>query len=363
MENIANRQSVFDAFNLTNVTESHRYGDGHINDTFKVVCAEGMFMVQRINTNIFKNPQQVMSNIEGVTTYLKGIVEKEGGNPLRNVLTVVKTINNELLFVDSETSAWRCYVFIEDTISILVVQSDEEFYSCAKSFGRFLKRLDGYDASGLFETIPMFHDTRNRLKNFEIALKEDKMGRAKDVQKEIDFVLARRDDCYHIMDKIDNGTLPLRVTHNDTKLNNILLNKETLEEICIIDLDTIMPGSFLNDFGDSIRSGATTAAEDETDLTKVNFDLHLFDVYTKGYLEESRDVLTEDEIADIPWGAKLMTFECGIRFLTDHLEGDTYFKIHREGHNLDRARNQFKLVADMESIWSDLENVVAKYMK
>ncbi|MEG2002721.1 MAG: aminoglycoside phosphotransferase family protein [Clostridia bacterium] len=362
MNEIKTKNEVFNAFGFTGVTEAVRYGDGHINDTFKVTCDQGQYILQRINTNIFKKPDEVMSNIVNVTTFLKEIVKKEGGDPQRNVLTVIKTVDGKNFFTDSDNGAWRCYIFIQDTLSVLVVTNDKELYSCAKSFGRFLKNLDGYDASKLFETIPSFHDTRNRFKNFVKALEEDKFKRASDIQSDIDFVLARKADCFHIMDKIDSGAMPLRVTHNDTKLNNILLDKETLEEVSIIDLDTIMPGSFLNDFGDSIRSGATTAAEDEVDLSKVHFDLNLFEVYTKGYLEECKDVLTADEISDIPWGAKLMTFECGMRFLTDYLEGDTYFKIHRDKHNLDRARNQFKLVSDMENCWEEMNAIVKKYV-
>ena len=251
--------------------------------------------------------------------------------------------------------------FVEGTVCLQAVEDPEQFYQSAVAFGNFQRLLAGYDASTLHETIAKFHDTRNRFANFKKALEADACGRARDVQPEIDFVLAREKDCAVLMDQLEAGKLPLRVTHNDTKLNNILMDKKTGTGICVIDLDTVMPGLALNDFGDSIRFGANHCAEDEKDLSKVNFDLDLFEIYTKGFLEAAGDALTAAEKENLPWGAKLMTLECGIRFLTDYLEGDHYFRVHREGQNLDRCRTQFKLVSDMEANWDKMSAIVAKY--
>ena len=253
------------------------------------------------------------------------------------------------------------YPFIEGTVCLQSVDKPEQFYESAKAFGHFQRLLSGYDASTLHETIAKFHDTRNRFANFKKALDADACGRAKDVQAEIDFVLAREKDCAVLMDLLEAGKLPLRVTHNDTKLNNILMDKATGTGICVIDLDTVMPGLALNDYGDSIRFGANHSAEDEKDLSKVNFDIELYEIYTKGFMEAAGDALTPAEKEYLPWGAKLMTLECGIRFLTDYLEGDHYFRVHREGQNLDRCRTQFKLVSDMENCWEQMKAIAAKY--
>ena len=218
-------------------------------------------------------------------------------------------------------------------------------------------------ADTLYETIPHFHDTEDRLARFKAAVAADKLGRAAGCQPEIDFVLAREKDCSVALDALRAGKLPLRVTHNDTKLNNVLMDDKTGEGMCIIDLDTVMPGLVLYDFGDSIRFGANHSAEDETDLSKVNLDVDLFSAYTAAFLEGTGGSLSNTEIEYLPWGAKLMTLECGMRFLTDYLEGDTYFHISREGQNLDRCRTQFKLVADMEERWSELEAIVNRYRK
>ena len=239
----------------------------------------------------------------------------------------------------------------------------ELFAASGRAFGRFQQLLKDYPAGTLYETIPRFHDTEDRLAKFKAAVQADRLGRAAQCQPEIDFVLARTSDCSVALDAMRAGKLPLRVTHNDTKLNNVLMDSKTGEGICIIDLDTVMPGLVLYDFGDSIRFGANHSAEDETDLSKVNLDVSLFAAYTDAFLEGTGGSLTEAEIAYLPWGAKLMTLECGIRFLTDYLEGDHYFHIARETHNLDRCRTQFKLVADMEAHWAELEAIAGKYLK
>ena len=241
------------------------------------------------------------------------------------------------------------------------VETPEDFYQSAVSFGNFQRLLADYPAETLHETIVGFHDTKARFATFKKAVEEDVCGRAASVQKEIDFVLAHEDVANVFGDMLANGELPLRVTHNDTKLNNIMIDDKTGKGICVIDLDTVMPGLAMNDFGDSIRFGASTAAEDEQDLSKVSCDMELFDVYAKGFIEGCGGKLTQKEIEMMPMGAKVMTFECGMRFLTDHLQGDTYFKIHRENHNLDRCRTQFKLVEDMEAKWDTMQEIIKKY--
>ena len=348
------------------VVGTARFGQGHINDTFCVYTqtAEGdcvRYILQRMSAAAFKHPDQLMQNIVGVTDYLRDLIEKNGGDAARETMTVLRTKNGAAYFTDSEGGAWRAYPFIEGTVCLQSVQAPAQFYESARAFGRFQQLLAGYPAATLHETIEKFHDTRQRFANFETALAADACGRAKEVQAEVEFAMARKADCAYLMDLLEQGKLPLRVTHNDTKLNNILIDKDTGEGICVIDLDTVMPGLSINDFGDSIRFGANHSAEDERDLSKVNFDLPLFDIYTKGFLEGAAGTLTDAEKEYLPWGAKLMTLECGIRFLTDYLEGDTYFKIHRDGQNLDRCRTQFKLVRDMEARWDEMAAVVKKY--
>lgn len=360
-------QEVLDAFRFGGqVAGALRYGQGHINDTFCVYVQqeEGgakRSILQRINTDTFRDPAGLMENIVGVTDYLRRIIQEKGGDPERETITVVRTKNGENLFTDSTGGVWRAYRFVEDTVCLQQVQTPEQFYQSAWAFGNFQRLLADYPAHTLHETIPKFHDTRDRYKKFEKALEADVCGRAVEVQAEIRFVREHQADCAVLMDLLESGKLPLRVTHNDTKLNNVLLDKKTGCGLCVIDLDTVMPGLSLNDFGDSIRFGANHSAEDEPDLSLVNFDLELFEIYTKGFLGAAGDALTAREKEMLPWGAKLMTLECGMRFLTDYLEGDHYFKTHRPGQNLDRCRTQFKLVRDMEAHWSEMAAIVQKY--
>ena len=342
------------------------YGEGHINNT-NLVTATGKtvtrYILQRINTDIFTNPKALMENICGVTSYLRNLISKRGGDVSRETMTVVPTKNGNSYYTDSTGGAWRVYNFVENTICLQQCRNTEDFYTSARAFGQFQKNLADYDASSLHETIPDFHNTPDRLLKFKKALKADALHRAADISDDIAFVLDREADCSYMTDLLAAGKLPLRVTHNDTKLNNILLDADTNDALCIIDLDTVMPGLAANDYGDSIRFGANHSAEDEPDLSKVNFSLELFEAYTKGFLEVAGDALTPLEIKTLPWGAKLMTLECGMRFLTDYLEGDHYFATHRPGQNLDRARTQFKLVRDMEACWSEMNDIVSKYSK
>ena len=344
------------------------FGEGHINETYAVYMPtdkgeEFAYILQRVNNNVFKDPAGVMENIFGVTEYLRNVVREEGGDPDRETLSCIKTKNGCTYFEDSEGQPWRSYHYIQNSVCYQLVENPEQFYQSGASFGHFLKQLGNYPAASLKETIPNFHNTVNRFENFQIALKRDIKNRAVTCKPEIQFVLDRKEDCKVLVEQQENGTLPIRVTHNDTKLNNILFDADTGKGLCIIDLDTIMPGLAANDFGDSIRFGAATAEEDEKDLSKMHFDISLYELYTKGYLEETRDVLTPEEAVSLAWGARLMTLECGMRFLTDYLQGDTYFKTAYPEHNLVRARTQFRLVEEMEQQFDKMIEIAEKYYR
>lgn len=338
--------------------EVRSWGNGHINDTFLVEADNCRYILQRMNRTIFLKPLEVMENIMGVTSFLKEKIRKAGGDELRQTLTVIPGEDGRPAYRDSFGDYWRMYYMIEDAVCYDQVETEQDFYESAKAFGNFGRLLSDYPAETLYETIPGFHDTQARYGAFMRAVEADICGRAKDVQAEISFFRERENITGVLKALQAEGKMPLRVTHNDTKLNNIMMDKKTGKGICVIDLDTVMPGLAVYDFGDSIRFGASTGAEDEPDLSKVSLDLHLFELYTKGFLEGSRGSLTDLEIAMLPMGAKVMTYECGIRFLMDYLQGDTYFKTHRKGQNLDRCRTQMKLVADMEEKWEQMKQIV-----
>lgn len=344
------------------------FGEGHINETYAVYMPDHdgndvpLYVLQRININVFKNPDQVMDNIFGVTEYLRSIIRRDGGDLDRESLSYIKTKSGDSYFEDEKGQPWRCLHYVPNSVCYQQVEKPEQFYQSALSFGHFLKQLGDYPAESLYETIPQFHDTRKRFRDFEDAQRKDVKNRARLCRQEIDFVLSRKDDCGVLMNQLEEGKLPLRVTHNDTKLNNILFDQDTDKGLCIIDLDTIMPGLAANDFGDSIRFGASTAEEDEQDLDKVHFDISLYDIYVKGYLEMAKDVLTPEEIKSLPWGARLMTLECGMRFLADFLQGDVYFKTAYPEHNLVRARTQFRLVKEMEEQFDEMNKILKKYI-
>ena len=344
-----------------------RYGQGHINDTFCVVCQpqEGdavRYILQGLSLAAFPHPDELMENFIGITSYLREKIIAQGGDPLRETLSLVKTKDGKDYFTDSTGKVWRLTPFIENT-DCFQSATPELFEASARAFGRFQYMLQGYPAETLHESIVNFHNTEDRFAKFIAALEADKHDRAKDVQAEIQFVQDRKADCSVALQALREGKLPLRVTHNDTKLNNILIDRDTKEGICVIDLDTTMPGLSINDFGDSIRFGANHSKEDEKDLSKVNFDIELYEAYTRGFLEGAQGSLTEAELQYLPWGARLMTLECGIRFLTDYLDGDHYFRIHYPEQNLDRCRTQFKLVKDMEEQFEAMGAVVKKYAK
>ena len=326
------------------------YGNGHINDTFLTVCeSKKRYILQRINHQIFTKPAEIMENICSVTEFIRSKTAELGGDVERCTLSVVKTKDGNSFYCDSIGSYWRLYDFTERTVTKERVSNMKEFCDCAEAFGNFQNQLSEFDASTLHEAIKDFHNTPVRFDNLMKAIEKDPLGRVAEVKDEINFVLAREEFTKTLEKARLEGRLPLRVTHNDTKLNNILFDEATDAPVCVIDLDTIMPGYSVNDFGDSIRFGANTAAEDETDLSKVSLDLELYRAYADGFLRGCAGKLTDAEIELLPVGAMMMTLECGIRFLTDYIEGDTYFRISRPSHNLDRCRTQFALVADMEA--------------
>ena len=345
---------VLKAFSLdAKPVSCERYGCGHINVTYLVVTESGRrYILQKINNNIFKDVPGLMGNIAAVTKYLRTIISDP-----RGVLTLVPTTDGADYLEYEDGSFWRVYDFVEQSLCLQAPESADDFYQSAVAFGTFQQQLKDFPADTLCEVIPNFHNTVDRYRIFKEALAADVCGRAASVKAEIDFALAREEEAGTLVNMLAEGKLPLRVTHNDTKLNNVMLDEATRKPLCVIDLDTTMPGLSLYDFGDSIRFGAATAAEDEKDLSKMVMDINLFETYTKGFLSACPG-LTELEREMMPMGAKLMTLECGVRFLTDYLDGDHYFATHRPGQNLDRARTQFKLVWDMEQKWERIHNIV-----
>jgi Ser/Thr protein kinase RdoA (MazF antagonist) len=336
-----------------NVTACERYGCGHINETYLVVTdRQHRYILQKINHHIFKDVPGLMHNIASVTEYLRQSI----ADP-RRVLTLVFTHDGSSFVAHEDGSFWRLYEFVEGSICLQAPETPDDFYQSAVAFGTFQQQLKDFPAATLNETIPNFHNTVDRYRIFHQVLEADVMGRAAEVQEEIAFVLAREEEAGTLVRMLQAGELPLRVTHNDTKLNNVMLDDQTRTPLCVIDLDTVMPGLSAYDFGDSIRFGAATAAEDEQDLSKMVMDLERFRSFTKGFLQACPN-LTENEKKMLPMGAKLMTLECGVRFLTDYLDGDHYFAIHREKQNLDRCRTQFKLVADMEEKFPIMHEIV-----
>ncbi len=339
------------------------YGNGHINDTYAAYyqlesgeCRR--YLLQRINDRIFTNVNGLMKNIAGVTAYLADKILESGGNPEREALSLILTKKNGLYHTDEQGNCWRMYRFIEDTFSVQIVEKAEDMYYSGISFGKFQKLLAGYPAESLYEVIKDFHNTPRRYLAFKSAQEQDILKRAGLAVKEICFVEERVKEMDALTSLLADGVFKLRVSHNDTKINNILFDKTTKKGLCVIDLDTVMPGLYHYDFGDAIRSGANSAAEDERDISKVEFRLDFFEAFTRGYLEQVNTVLSDEEKNMLPMSAKIMTLECGIRFLTDYLVGDTYFKTHHENHNLERARTQFKLVADMENCWTQMQDIV-----
>ena len=341
------------------------FGSGIINDTFLVVCKnnnkEEKYILQKINHLIFKNVEKLMENYCNICNYLKEVVKNNHGDIDRQTITVIPTKEGKSFFKDSLGNYWRAIKFISNTITYDILESSNDFYKAGKAFGEFQNMLSEYKAETLYESIPNFHNTRERFKTFLSAIENNKANRLDKVREEVNFILERKNDTSILLDMYERGELPLRVTHNDTKISNILMDEKTKEGICVIDLDTIMPGLSLYDFGDAIRSGATFAREDEEDLSKVFVDLGLFEAFTKGFIEGVDNGLTPKEIEMLPMGAKIITLEQGMRFLTDYLDGDLYYKTSYDDHNLVRTRTQLKLVKDLEDKWEEVNNIVKKY--
>jgi hypothetical protein len=345
--------------------EAVPYGTGHINDTyasqFRTPQGVTRFIHQRINHKIFKEPECLMENIERVTGYAQKEIRAAGGDPLREALTLIPTLDGGSFYRDYDGNYWRSYLFIEGARTYDVVKNLRHVYSASHAFGKFQRLLSGLPGQRLHETIPHFHDTPYRYQTFLRAVERDAARRAHSCRAEIDFVQQRAAQMAVVVDGLADGSIPERVTHNDTKFNNVMIDDVSGAGVCVIDLDTVMPGSILYDFGDSVRIGASQAAEDEIDLAKVDINLEMFAALGQGYLDVMRDFLVPREVDLLAFSARLLTLECGMRFLTDYLSGDVYYKIHREAHNLDRCRTQFKMVAEMERKAEAMEIIVNRF--
>ena len=327
---------------------------GHINQTLKISTDTGAeYVLQKINKYVFRNPIRLMSNVSSVTDYLHQRVED-----CRHALHFIPTNKGLYYHRDRKGEFWRMYNFVGG-FCLNTPESDEDFYQSALAFGRFQQLLSDFPADSLYETIPEFHNTIDRYCQFKASVESDPCGRVSQCREEIKFLLKREELGGTLQRMRESGELPLRVTHNDTKLNNVLLDRKTRKALCVLDLDTVMPGLSLYDFGDAIRFGAATAAEDEPDVEKMEMNLHLFEVYTRGYLEAAPS-LTDKEVEMLPMGALIMTLEVATRFLKDYIDGDLYFKTAYPEHNLIRARTQIKLVADMQSKWDEMNRIVAE---
>lgn len=346
-------QHVCEGFNVKGAMESgERYGTGHINDTFKVVAGGETYIMQRINTSIFKEPVPLMDNFVRVCEHIAGKVAAAKQNDpgcRRRFLQVIRDKkNNQPYYIDSEGGFWRCYVYVDMARTYDVLENSKQAYAAAAAFGEFQNDLA--DLPGrLNETIPDFHNTPSRFAALEKAVAADAMGRLKEVQPELEFIMQRREEYSTLIDLQLKGELTERTTHNDTKLNNVLIDDLTGVGCCVIDLDTVMPGLPHYDFGDMVRTGTSPAAEDERDLSKVGMRFEMFEALLRGYLSQAGKFLNPLEKSLLPFSGKLITIEIGIRFLTDYLEGDKYFKVHRAGHNLDRCRTQIKLASSIET--------------
>jgi len=359
-------QRIVNQFNFEgNFLSAEPYGGGHINDTyiakFAVNGSTRSYILQRINHHVFRDPVGLMSNIEAVTSHLRRKINSAGGDPERETLTLIPAVNGNSFIETDQGEYWRGYLFINNARTYESIENLDHVYHAAAAFGNFQRLLSDYPSADLIDTIPDFHNTKKRYLAFSESVENDELNRGRFSKNEIEFVLQRVNDTSLLIEKLELGELPERITHNDTKFNNVLIDNETGTGVCVIDLDTVMPGLSLYDFGDAIRTLANPAAEDETDLFLVNFDLQIFDLYTHGYLDAMGNELTSQEKDHLAFSAILMTLECGMRFLTDHLQGDKYFKIQREDHNLDRCRTQFKLVADMETHFDEMQKIVEKY--
>ncbi len=359
MENV---EKILSHFKLTGaIKEIKTITCGHINMTYRIIFEDNkQYTLQAINTFVFREPEKVMENILTVTRHVRQKLKAIGGDPDRESLTVVMTDDNKPLYRAEDGTYWRLYYFIDNARTYNVVENPIQMYNAGYGFGRFQKMLSDFDMSKLHETIPDFHNTKLRFSTLFAAAKENRAGRADSVREELAFFESRQEDAFVLANLLEQGLLPLRVTHNDTKVNNILIDDDTDQALCVIDLDTVMPGITALDFGDAIRFAANTAEEDETDLSKVGVDIGLYEEFTRGFLSAVGNDLTELELDYLPHGAKVITLEIAARFLTDYLNGDEYFKIHREHQNLDRTRCQIQLVRSMEEHFEEMCEIVKR---
>ncbi len=353
-------EKIMKGFNIS--AEVRTYGNGNINDTYS--CEPSKYILQRINTFVFKDPDRLMENIDNVTAHLRKKIIAYGGDPLRETLTVISTCDGELCYKYDKDNVFRLYRFISDTKTVEDIdKSKVDIYNAGVGFGRFCRMLDDFPAEILHETIADFHNTPKRVADLYDSVDRNISGRAVEVAKELGYVKENEGIAGVVVDSIKAGRVPVRVTHNDTKINNILFDKNTGEPVCVIDLDTVMPGSVLYDFGDGLRICGSTAAEDEADLSKVHFDVDNFRLFAGGYLSETKDILTSAEIELLPISVRLVAFELGVRFLKDHIDGDIYFKSHRRNHNLDRARNQFRLCEELKEKEPQLKSILSELLR
>jgi hypothetical protein len=359
-----NLKEVSGNFNIAgDFISASPYGSGHINDTFAVTFSQGganvRYIIQRINHNIFKNPVALMDNIDRVTSHIHGKLSSSG-DASRKALSLIRSGNGLPYHMDREGNCWRTYIFVENAKTYDIIEAPEQAFQAAKAFGEFQRHLVDLPGKRLSETIPDFHNTPKRFESFKNALASDSCNRAKSAKAEIAFALNHENVGTLLLNLNREGKIPERITHNDTKLNNVLLDDKTGEAVCVIDLDTVMPGLALYDFGDLVRTSTSPAAEDEKDLGKVKMQMHMYKALVQGYMSAAKDFLTKTEVEHLAFGGKLITLEIGLRFLTDYLSGDTYFKVHREGHNLDRCRTQFKLVSLIEEQEEEMNRLAEK---
>lgn len=328
------------------------FGGGHVNDTFQLTFDQGgvrlHYVLQRINRNVFRKPEQVMENMDRVTRHLLAKIHAEKVETRKRTIRLLRTFANQPCVTDERGDVWRAYIFVENARAYDVLETPEQAFKVAQAFGEFQCNLVDLPGPRLHETIPDFHNTPKRLEALRQAIRRDPVGRERRVRREIDFVMKRADETERLLRLQAEGAIPERITHNDTKVNNILIDDLTGDGICVIDLDTVMPGLSLYDFGDMVRAGTSPAEEDEVDLAKVGMRFEMYEALYRGFLSSAGSFLTEAERENLPFSGKLITFEIAIRFLTDYLEGDVYFKVKRPEHNLERCRNQLRMVESIE---------------
>ena len=336
---------------------------GLINNSYRLSCGAQEYVLQQINTYVFKQPEQVMSNVQRVTEHLRRKLTEAGEDPARRALHLIETTDGGNMYRDEQGRCWRVYDFITDALTRDRVETAEQFRQVGAAFGEFQRMLFDFPAAELYETIPHFHDTRKRFETFRQAVATDRAGRVKDLAPEISFFLNREEMMSSIVVAIERGELPLRVTHNDTKTNNVMLDAQSGMALCVIDLDTVLPGSARYDYGDALRFGASSAAEDEPDLSKIWLDMDYFRAFTDGFVPQVRQALTDAELKLLPLGLKVITCELAMRFLTDYIDGDLYFKIRYPEHNLVRTRAQMRLLEDIEARYDKLCAYTARLME